>query len=123
MTIMEAIHRVESTKPNSFDEKEEIVWLSVLDGMVKNQIINTHEGAEAVVFNGYNENTDLNTVLIVPAPYDEVYIRWLEAQIDYANGEYEKYNNSMQMFNTALTAFNNYYNRTHMPLGKKLNLY
>ena len=123
MTIMEAIHRVESTKPNSFDEKEEIVWLSVLDGLVKNQIINTHEGAEAVVFNGYNENTDLNTVLIVPAPYDEVYIRWLEAQIDYANGEYEKYNNSMQMFNTALTAFNNYYNRTHMPLGKKLNLY
>lgn len=123
MTILEAIHRLESAKPNSYDETEKISWLSVLDGVVKNNIIDTHEGTDKVVFNGYNEETPLDTVLIVPAPYDEVYIRWMEAQIDYSNGEYEKYNNSMQMFNTALTAYNNYYNRTHMPLGKKINLY
>ena len=123
MTILEAIHRLESAKPNSYDETEKISWLSVLDGVVKNNIIDTHEGADKVVFNGYNEETPLDTVLLVPAPYDEVYIRWMEAQIDYSNGEYEKYNNSMQMFNTALTSFNNYYNRTHMPLGKKINLY
>lgn len=61
--------------------------------------------------------------LLVPAPYDEVYIRWLEAQIDYANGEYGRYNNSMTMFNASYSAFRNYWNRTHMPKGKRYKFF
>ena len=38
MTILEAIHRLESAKPNSYEETEKISWLSVLDGVVKNNI-------------------------------------------------------------------------------------
>jgi hypothetical protein len=77
----------------------------------------------ACAFNGYTENTALTTELLIPHPYDEVYIRWLESQIDYANGEYGKYNNSMAMYNTAYVAFQNYYNRTHMPIGKKFKFF
>ena len=47
----------------------------------------------------------------------------MEAQVDYYNGEYEKYNNSMDMFNTAYNGYKNYYNRTHMPKGKKLKYF
>ena len=57
------------------------------------------------------------TVLLIPAPYDEVYLRFLEAQMDYANGEFERFNNSNAMYAAAWSAFVNYYNRTHMPLG------
>lgn len=81
-------------------------------------IIETHEDAEQVKFNGYDSNTSLDTELIAPAPYDEMYVRWLEAQIDYANGEIGKYNNSIAVFNTAVTNFRNYYNRQHLPLQK-----
>lgn len=123
MTIMEVLYRIDEVKPNSYSQPEKIKWLSTLDGVIKSEIVDTHEGGEGVVFNGYNEDSDLATELLVPAPYDDIYLRWLETQIDYANGEYGKYNNSMAMYNTAYTSFANYYNRTHMPKGKKLKFF
>lgn len=115
MTIIEAITHVDTVKPNSYGQTEKIKWLSALDGVIKNEIIDTHEGGEAITFTGYSEDVDLTTKLLVPAPYDEVYIRYLEMQIDYANNEYGKYNNSMVMYNTAYNAFQAYYNRNNAP--------
>lgn len=123
MTIMEAIYQVDAVKPNSYSQVEKIKWLSTLDGVIKSEIIDTHEDGEDVVYNGYNENTEITTPLLVPAPYDVVYIRWLEAQIDYANGEYGKYNNSLTAYNDAYTLYNRYYNRNHMPKGKKFKFF
>lgn len=123
MTIMDAIYRIDELKPNSYSQSEKIKWLSSLDGLIKREIIDTHEGGENIVFSGYNENTDLSIVLLVPAPYDDIYLRWLETQIDYANGEYGKYNNSITMYNTAYSAYANYYNRTHMPIGTKFKFF
>ena len=119
MNIIEAINRIDSLKPNNYTQEEKIRWLSNLDGIIKREIIDTHEGAEAVTFEGYNEEIELDTVLLVPAPYDDIYVKWLEAQIDYANGEYGKYNNSISMYNAAYDAFSKYYNRTHMPIQKE----
>lgn len=118
MTIMDAIYRLDELKPNRYSQSEKIKWLSSLDGLIKSEIIDTHEGGENVVFNGYDENSDLSTVLLVPAPYDDIYLRWLEAQIDYANGEYGKYNNSITAYNDAYAIYQKYYNRTHMPISK-----
>ena len=123
MTILEVINRVDSTKPNSYTQIEKVDWLSTIDGIVKSEIIDTHEDGESIVFEGYDTETSLDTVLLIPAPYDDIYIRWLEAQIDYANGEYNKYSNSMTMFNEAYSAFERYYNREHMPKGKKFKFF
>ena len=123
MKISEAISSLDALKFNTYNQSDKVNWLSRLDNMVKNQIIDTHEGAETVTFTGYDDNTSLNTELLVPAPYDEVYLRWLEAQIDYYNGEYDRYNDAMDMFNTAYEGFKNYYNRTHMPKGKKFKFF
>lgn len=123
MTIMDALYRIDELKPNSYSQTEKIKWLSSLDGVIKSEIIDTHEGGEDKVFNGYGEEEELTTVLLVPAPYDDIYLRWLEAQIDYANGEYGKYNNSIAMYNTAYTAYANHYNRTYMPKGKKFKYF
>lgn len=116
MKMIEAINRLDTLKCNTYSQNDKIAWLSRLDSMVKQQIIDTHDGAEAVSFNGYTADTPLDTVLLVPAPYDEVYLRWMEAQIDYHNGEYDKYNNAIIMFNTALDSFHRYYNSNHKPL-------
>lgn len=118
MTIIEVINRLDALKFNTYKQADKIEWLSRLDSAVKLQIIDTHEGADEVSFSGYTVNTPLDTVLLVPAPYDEVYLHWMEAQIDYYNGEYDKYNNSIIMYNTAYDAFAKYHKLHHMPLSR-----
>lgn len=119
MTIQGAINHIDAVKPNGYSQDEKIRWLSTLDGVIKAEIIDTHEGAEDVAFEEYNETTPLAQALLVPHPYDDVYVKWLEAQIDYANGEYGKYNNSITTYNAAYLAFVKHYNRTHKPISKK----
>lgn len=118
MTIIEAINALDTLKFNTYTQDDKVAWLSRADAMVKKLIIDTHEGSEDVDFTGYDADTPLDTVLLVPSPFDEVYLRWMEAQIDYHNGEYDKYNNAIIMYNTAFEAFQSYYNRTHMPVQK-----
>lgn len=123
MTIEEAITRIDALKPNTYTQEEKIEWLSVVDGIVKRLVIDTHEGAEDVVFEGYTPDTPLDTELIVGHPYDEMYIDWLEARIDYYNAEYIRYNNSITKYNDMYQAFANDYNRTHMPNGHKIKFF
>lgn len=115
MKIVEAINKIDSLMHNTYNQVDKVAWLSELDSDVKHHIIDTHEGAETVTFTGYDDSTDLQTELLVPSPFDSVYLRWLEAQIHYHNGEYDRYNNAIIMYNTAYGAFADYYNRTHKP--------
>ena len=119
MKIIEAMQKVDALKPNNYSQEDKIKWLSTLEGIIKREIIDTHEGGNEVKFSEYDMSS-LETELIIPAPYDDIYIRWLEAQIDYNNSEIGKYNNSMAMFNSAYGNYERYYNRTHMPIGKKI---
>lgn len=114
MTIDEVIAQVDAVKPNTYSREEKIRWLSKVDGVIKKEIIDTHEGGEQVLFVGYDENTPLDTELIAKAPHDDLYRFWLEAQIDYANSEMGKYNNSITTFNTAYGAYARHYNRNHL---------
>jgi len=123
MTIIEAINRIDAIKPNGYDQTQKIKWLSTLDGIVKKEVIDIHEGGEEVTFTGYTDETALTTKLLIDHPYDEVYIRYLETQIDYANGEYAKYNNSSDVFNEVYASFTRYYTRTHMPKGRKFKFF
>ena len=118
MKIIEAITRLDALKFNTYTQTDKVEWLSRLDNMVKKHIIDTHEGAEDVIFTGYDDSTDLQMELLVPAPHDEMYLRWMEAQIDYHNGEYDKYNNAIIMFNTAYEAYQAFYTRNHLPVQR-----
>ncbi len=119
MTIREAIDRTDAVKPNSYSPEEKVRWLAILDGMVKNEIIDTHEGGELVVFVPYTASTLVNTVLLIAEPYaQEVYPAWLAAQIDFANEEIPRYNNDMQAYNAAYDLYCRWYNRTHTPLQR-----
>lgn len=123
MTIQEAIVKIDTLKPNNYTHSEKLKWLENLDGIIKRQIIDTHEGGENIEFNGYSEDVSRNTALLVPFPYDDIYVKWLETQIDYANAEYGKYNNSAIAYNEAYSAFERYYNRHHMPIQHKLKFF
>lgn len=115
MTIIEAINRTDNLNHNVYSQEQKIQWLSELDGKVKRDVLDTHVGTQNVVFLGYNKDTPLNTVLLVPAPYDCLYLHWLSAQIAMSNGEYDKYNASITLFNDEYTVFTGDYHRSHMP--------
>lgn len=117
MTIAEAISLVDKLKPNQYTEAMKIAWLSKLDGLVFKEIFQTHAGNPIENFEGY-EKAGMDTELLIPYPYDEdIYNYFLQANMDKENGETAKYNQSITLYNNAFLAFQNYYNRTHLPIG------
>lgn len=106
-------------RPNQFDFATKVKWLSKLDGMIYRETMLTHEGNTVESFSGY-DSADPETVLLVPYPYDEdIYNFFLQSQIDAENGEMAKYNQSVTLYNNASKLFQDWYNRTHMPLPAK----
>ena len=115
MTIQEAITKTAAIKPHKYDRETLVGWLSDLDGLIYNEIVKWHEGGGDIPHGPYNDPADADTTLLVPEPYADVYIKYLAVQIDFNNAETARYQNSMIMFNTALSAFADWYNRNNLP--------
>lgn len=118
MTIFEAISKGDQLIPNRYTQSDKIKWLSTLDGIIKNQVIDTHVGADDLDFKGYNDDTALDTELLVPYPFEDIYIHYLESCIHYENEEYAKYNIAVSRYNAEYTRYVNDYNKKHMPKGR-----
>ena len=121
MTINDVLAEIDEVKPSQYDASLLIKWISKIEGQIVNEIINTHEGG-MMEFNGYTENDSAET-LIVPDAYADLYKYYLYAMIDYANGETDRYANSMIMFNSAYQDFAAYYNRNHMPISRPFKIW
>ena len=123
MTINEAINKFLKARPTAqLSQDMMIEALSRLDRLVKLNIIDTHEGGELVFYEDYNQNTDVDTVLLIPAPYDDIYIDWLDIKNELLVKDYKRYNNACEVYDRKFTEFSAFYNRTHMPLetGRRL---
>lgn len=118
MTIREAITKLDALVYNTYSDTEKREWLSNVDANIKHAVIDTHEGGDDVIFNGYDNNTPDDTELLAPAPYDSMYIRWMESQIHYHNGENASYNASTILFNAEFNSYAQWYTRNHTPLSK-----
>lgn len=113
MTIQDALTQLEELKPNQFGEELKIKWLSDIEGKIYDEIISKRNGYENIDSYTYDINSDYDTDLNVPDRYAMIYIYYLMAMIDFANGETERYSNSMQMFNSSYQEFVNYWYKTH----------
>ena len=130
MTLIQAVNEADNLKPNMYGLPEKIKWLSRLDQRIFEEVLLMHElsdeekepfmveidGKRIFSFCAYNEN-DQEKELIVQEPYDEMYVHWLSAQIDWNNREYAGFNATNAVFEATYTAFRNAFNRTHMPKG------
>ena len=117
MTIREAIDLVDKLRPNAFDTSLKVGWLSKLDGMILREVIQTHEGGAGTALPPYEEAC-IERELLVPEPYaEDVYLCFLQMQIDKENAEYKRYNQSVTMYNSAFRTFQDWYNRTHAPIA------
>ena len=112
MKVNEAITKVDDLEPNTYEDNEKLDWITELDKRIAIEILNVREREEDVVVEPYTE-ADMDKELLVPAPYDNLYVQWLMSQIDYYNNEMDRYANSAAMFNQKYQDFANYWYRTH----------
>ena len=110
MKISEVIENCKKLKESAFDESVVVGWFSRLDGRVSEELIKPETPMTA-----YSYPADLQTQLLIPYPYDEAYIHYVESMVDYSNEEYDKYQNSYAMFNSAFGDYRKQYHRTHTP--------
>lgn len=113
MKIKEVIGYVDDIKPNAFSEKTKMMWLSALEGRIAADVFLMDH--DELVQLKYRYPEDLDTELLVEHPHDELYISYLQAKVDEANGEYEKYQNTMQVFNSLYNNFVCWFARTYDP--------
>lgn len=123
MTMQEAIDRIDALKPNMYPPERKKAWLSDLDRMVWQEIYLTHEGvAPESRFDGYDQDTDPGTELLVPEPYTDVYHHYMATMMDLANAESDKYAQDRALFNAAYQTFGDFWRRTHMPIIRRRHI-
>lgn len=97
MTATVLFERLRKLKPVPAEIDDTILldWLNQVEGQILHEIF----------LLALSEITPYATTpaeaLAAPYPYDGIYLLWMEAQVDFANGEYERYTNTMQRYNTA----------------------
>lgn len=113
MTIREIIEQVDDTKPNAFSQKTKMAWIAELDGSIAASVMlmNIVEAQQL----RYIYPADLDSEPLVGFPHDGIYVHWLRAKIDDANGEAEKYENSMAQYNAHYGAFVRWFAATYEP--------
>lgn len=117
MTIKEAIDICDRMRPNDFSYFEKEMWVRELEARIEEEIILTHEkGMEMVRMHAEDG------ILYAGTPHDSMYLSFLLANIDRANGENARYNESAATFNAQYTAYSAWYNRTHMPLAVRVDV-
>lgn len=97
MTATILFERLRQLKPIPAEIDDTILldWLNQVEGQILHEIF----------LLALSEITPYSATpteaLAAPYPYDGIYMLWMEAQVDFANGEYERYTNTMQRYNTA----------------------
>lgn len=113
MTIREIIEQVDENKPNAFTQKKKLEWIGELDGKIALNVM-LMDILEAQRFR-YVYPEGLEVKPLVEFPHDTLYELWLGAKIDFANGEYNKYQNSMELFNACYGDFVRWFASTYEP--------
>lgn len=95
MTVNNCIAYIDSIEPNAYTAAQKAMWISECEGKVYTDLflLQPNEFTPVVY------DADKDRTLALPAPYDRLYPRYLQAMIHYANGEYDRYANSMAAFN------------------------
>ena len=111
MTIRQAIDRLDSRMANTFTNADKVAWLSAAESLINASVFNS-SGME------YDAD-DLETYLLAPAPFDEMYLHYLEAMIHYQNGENDRYNAAIILFNKFFDDFAAWHIRNNKPQNRR----
>lgn len=108
-TLQQALTRIDAICPNAWDETAKLLWLNECESMIQTRIL----GVAPEQCITYDAATDRSTALLVPAPFDRLYVYYVIAMCDYAAHETAHYADSMMLFNAALDEYAKWYQRAN----------
>lgn len=114
MKVAEIITCVDQLRPNGYDLEQKTRWLSEIEGMVVDEIINLAEGNEKA-FIGYQYEMDAEKETILPQRFVDIYIHYLKAKIEFYDDETTQYNNEVAAYQASYEQYAAWYRRHHMP--------
>lgn len=118
MTIQDVINRVTGLRNEKKCTTDFIIQkINEIEWKIKREIVDTHEGSEKYPFDEYSAD-EINSELIAPSPYSELYIKWVLYQLDVINNAMTDASNSYTLFNSDYSAFAVWYTKNHMPVSK-----
>lgn len=119
MTVSGAINDCKEKRPNQFSDEDLIKWLSDVELDLVHSVFGRYEGFEQEkAFTGYTPQTQADTQLLAPAPFDNLYRYWLYAMVDLHNNDITRYNMAATLFLQQLEAFKIYMVQKNKPLNK-----
>lgn len=125
MKLNDAISEAQALRPSEIQRSMMIRWLSALDGQLWQEIVSKYIPDDDTPdtmpeYDPSATHTNPDTVLMVQAPYDEMYIDYLVMRIDLINADYERYNNGAVRFREEWQAYVDWYNRNHTHVNGQL---
>ena len=113
MTISEALAVAGALTGQTVDAAAAVRWLSELDGRLALELYRTAARPP------YDPTDDLGTELLVPFPWDGLYVHHLEAMTYFTDGEYDRYEPARALSEEGIADFRAYLRRTS-PAGEGL---
>ena len=117
--LRDVIRQADDIKPNAFSDATKTAWINEVEGFVQTEVLllATEEIRE------YSWPEDEKTELLVAAPHSKVYWTYLTAMIDYANGEYDRYQNTMAMYNADMGEYMRWFALNYRPADTHEDVY
>lgn len=113
MTVSQAIDQVDALAPNMLMHPEKSRHLAVLNERVLYELYQ----ANRVTLPDLPDVSDPSADLLIPSPWDEGYVYYTAAMIEYARGDNARYNEHIGMFHSLWGAYADHFRRTHLPRG------
>jgi hypothetical protein len=107
MTVNEILARVKDKKPNAYSDESLNDRLNEIEAKVQRDVLLTVP--DDII--QYRWPEDRNKEVILPKPYDSVYVYYIKMMIEFDQEEYNAYNNTNVMFETLLNDAKAFYNR------------
>lgn len=137
MTVAALIEQYNTERPNNIEDALKVTWLRKCEQMIINEVVDSHthdpldhtslnlsvQGStlyiqEAGKLTDHMAGFDLDTVLLVPEPYDGVYMYFLDQRIALNQNDTRRYNAASTQYNNALLQYQQYYNRSYETIKK-----
>ncbi len=130
--VSEIIEQYNTEHPGSVSDDLKVAWLKKCEQMIINEILISHEhdlesesrmelhvtGSTLHIkiggsFESHIDSFGLDTELLVPEPYDDLYLHYLDQRIAFNNNDKARYNMAAAQYNNALLTYQQYFNRTY----------
>ena len=115
MKLGKLIEQVRDIKPCAFSDETLTEWVNEVEGYVQTRVM-LLDPVTCLIRYDWEENQD--TELLVLPPHDKLYRSYLMAMIDFANGEYDRYENSMTLYNAQLTEYVKWFVERYHPADR-----